>query len=135
MANYQDYVGLGKNCGNVCRVLDRRLKGKRLDELNEAVLDAIGDLTTWVKPAIRTTSNPLIGALILDTWPRCGGKSKSEVNGMPPSGSFFRRAIRTKLSLGIRTLLGYSTSSMCVQSVICGILELSPPPDRVGNRH
>ena len=46
MANYKDYVNLGKNCGNVCQVLDRRLKGKQVDELNEAVLDAISDLTT-----------------------------------------------------------------------------------------
>ena len=46
MANYKDYVNLGRNCGNVCQVLDRRLKGKQLEELNQAVLDAIGDLTT-----------------------------------------------------------------------------------------
>ena len=46
MANHKDYVNLGRNCGNVCQVLDRRLKGKRLEELNQAVLDAIGDLTT-----------------------------------------------------------------------------------------
>jgi hypothetical protein len=46
MANHKDYVDLGRNCGNVCRVLHRRLKGKGPDELNEAVLDAIGDLTT-----------------------------------------------------------------------------------------
>jgi hypothetical protein len=44
MANYQDYVNLGRNCGNVCQVLYRRLKGKQLDELTQAVLDAIGDL-------------------------------------------------------------------------------------------
>ena len=46
MANHRDYVDLGRNCGNVGQVLHRRLKGKRLDELNQAVLDAMGDLTT-----------------------------------------------------------------------------------------
>ena len=46
MANSKDYVDLGENCGNVCQVLHRRLKGKQLDELNQAALDAIGDLTT-----------------------------------------------------------------------------------------
>jgi hypothetical protein len=46
MANDKDYVDLGRNCGNVCEVLYRRLKGKRSDELNQAVLDAIGELTT-----------------------------------------------------------------------------------------
>ena len=45
MANRKDYVDLGRNCGNVCQVLDRRLEGKREDELTKAVLDAIGDLT------------------------------------------------------------------------------------------
>jgi hypothetical protein len=46
MANYKGYVDLGRNCGNVCQVLHRRLKGKRPDELTQAVHDAIGDLTT-----------------------------------------------------------------------------------------
>ena len=46
MANHKDYVDLGRNCGNVCQVLHRRLEGKILEELNKAVLDAIGDLTT-----------------------------------------------------------------------------------------
>ena len=46
LANYQDYVDLGRNCADVCQVLHRRLKGKTLEELKQAVLDAIGDLTT-----------------------------------------------------------------------------------------
>jgi hypothetical protein len=45
MANDQDYVEFGQACGDVCQVLYRRLKGRRLDELNQSVLDAIGDLT------------------------------------------------------------------------------------------
>ena len=46
MANEQDYIELGLSCGSVCRALDRGLKGRRLDELNESVLEAIGELTT-----------------------------------------------------------------------------------------
>ena len=46
LANYQDYVDLGRNCADVCQILHRRLKGKTLEELKQAVLDAIGDLTT-----------------------------------------------------------------------------------------
>jgi hypothetical protein len=46
MANCQGYVDLGRNCGNVCQVLHRRLTGKRLDELTRAVFDVIGELTT-----------------------------------------------------------------------------------------
>jgi hypothetical protein len=45
MANYDDYVELGRACGDVCQVLYRRLKGRRLGGLCQAVLDAIGDLT------------------------------------------------------------------------------------------
>ena len=45
MANDQDFVDLGQACGDVCQVLDRRLKGKRLDELNQSILDAIRGLT------------------------------------------------------------------------------------------
>ena len=46
MANDQDYFELGRTCARVCQALYRRLKGKRLDELNQSVLDAIGELTT-----------------------------------------------------------------------------------------
>jgi hypothetical protein len=45
MANDQDYIDLGRACGDVCQVLHRRLNGRRLDGLTQAVLDGIGDLT------------------------------------------------------------------------------------------
>ena len=45
MANDQDYIELGRACGDVCQVLHRKLKGRLVDELNQSVLDAIGDLT------------------------------------------------------------------------------------------
>jgi hypothetical protein len=45
MANDQDYVDLGQACGDLCQVLYRKLKGRRLDQLNRSVLDAIGVLT------------------------------------------------------------------------------------------
>jgi hypothetical protein len=46
MANDKDYVELARACAGVCQTLYRRLKGRQLDELTQAVLDAIGDLTT-----------------------------------------------------------------------------------------
>ena len=46
MANKRDYVDIGSTCANVCKVLDRGLDGKRLDELSQAVLAAIEELTT-----------------------------------------------------------------------------------------
>ena len=44
MSNNQDYVDLGRACGDVCQILYRRLKGRQLDQLNHSVLDAIGEL-------------------------------------------------------------------------------------------
>ena len=44
MANDQDYVDLGQACADVCQALYQRLKGRRSDELNQSVLDAIGNL-------------------------------------------------------------------------------------------
>jgi hypothetical protein len=46
MANDQDYVDLGRACGDVCQVLFRKLKGRQSDQLNQSVLDAIGELNT-----------------------------------------------------------------------------------------
>ena len=45
MANDQDYVDLGLACADVCQALHRGLGGRRLDELNQSVLEAIGQLT------------------------------------------------------------------------------------------
>jgi hypothetical protein len=41
MANDSDYVELGQACADVCQALYQRLKGRRSDELNKSVLDAI----------------------------------------------------------------------------------------------
>ena len=46
MANDQDYVDLGRACGDVFQVLNRKSKGRQLDQLNQSVLEAIGELTT-----------------------------------------------------------------------------------------
>ena len=45
MANQRDCVDLGISCADVCKTLDRGLKGRRLDELSESLLEAIGQLT------------------------------------------------------------------------------------------
>jgi len=46
MANKTDYVELGLACANVCRALDRGMDGRRLDEFNRSVGEAVGQLTT-----------------------------------------------------------------------------------------
>ena len=46
MTNQMDYVELGLACADVCTALDRGLSGKRLDDLNNSVCEAIKHLTT-----------------------------------------------------------------------------------------
>ena len=46
MVNEEVCVDLGLSCADVCKVLDRGLKGRRLDELSQSVLEAIQQLTT-----------------------------------------------------------------------------------------
>jgi hypothetical protein len=46
MVNKEDCVGLGLSSADVCKALDRGLKGKRLDEFSQSVLEAIQHLTT-----------------------------------------------------------------------------------------
>jgi hypothetical protein len=48
MMNKTDYVELGLACADVCKALDRGMKGRRTDELNQPVLEAIEQLTTSV---------------------------------------------------------------------------------------
>ena len=60
MANKADYVDLGLACADVCKALDRGMNGRRLDELNRPVLEAIEQLTRLVKPGMRTVRDSLI---------------------------------------------------------------------------
>ena len=46
MINEVDYVELGLACADVCTALDRGLNGKRLNNLNSSVCEAIKQLTT-----------------------------------------------------------------------------------------
>ena len=45
MINLLDYVELGLFCADICRALDRGMNGKRLEDLNQPVCDAINQLT------------------------------------------------------------------------------------------
>ena len=42
----QGYLELGKSCADVCKTLDRGLKGRESDELSQSVLEATDELTT-----------------------------------------------------------------------------------------
>ena len=45
MINKRDYVELGLSCANICGALDRGMSGRKLNELNQSVGDAINQLT------------------------------------------------------------------------------------------
>ena len=45
MVNREDYVELGLTCIDVCIALDRGLNGKRLNDLDNSVREAIEQLT------------------------------------------------------------------------------------------
>jgi hypothetical protein len=60
MFDNPDYVGLGLSCADVCRVLDRGISGKKLDEFSQSVYyDATGRLALWVE-SITHISNRLL---------------------------------------------------------------------------
>ena len=46
MVNKSDLVELGLACADVCKALERGVNGKRLDDLNQSVREAINQLTT-----------------------------------------------------------------------------------------
>ena len=46
MSNQEEYVEIGLSCADICRALDRGVGGKRLDDLNRSVCEAINQLTT-----------------------------------------------------------------------------------------
>ena len=46
MVNDTDYMELGLACADVCKALDRGMRGRRVDELSQSVFEAIGQLTT-----------------------------------------------------------------------------------------
>ena len=46
MGNKDDYVDLGLSCAEVCKVLERGLKGRKSEDLDEIVVEAIDRLKT-----------------------------------------------------------------------------------------
>ena len=46
MANEQEYVDIGLSCADICKALSRGMNGKKLDDVDKSVYDAINQLTT-----------------------------------------------------------------------------------------
>ena len=52
LANEQDYIDLGSDCAEICKVLDRGTKGREMEGLSQSMREAIHQLTTCVEPVI-----------------------------------------------------------------------------------
>ena len=100
MANRSDYIELGLACADVCKALDRGMNGKKLDDLNQSVCEAINQLTTWAELATHSLDSALLTLLIAELWRRFKGRSSNRTDGTQ-SREFFKRAmIRTGSWLG-----------------------------------
>jgi len=68
MINEADYVDLGLACADVCKALDRGMRGRRVNELSQSVLEAIEQLTTWAEPTMCMLDNPFTKFPIAGPW-------------------------------------------------------------------
>jgi len=101
MVNQADYVELGLACANVCTTLDRSMDGRRLDELNQSVREAIGQLTTFVvKPTMYGLRNLPTTSRNAGLWQISNGRSSGWANGMEPLDSSTQRTIKRRSPLG-----------------------------------
>ena len=72
MVNEQEYIDLGLFCAEICKVMDRGLDGRRLEELGQSALEAIRQLTTWVASVMYVLS----GHSAKSQLQHCGEDSK-----------------------------------------------------------
>ena len=54
MSNKTDYVELGLACVEICEALKRGTEGRKLDDLNQSVREAITRLKTWADSNTRS---------------------------------------------------------------------------------
>ena len=132
MINERDYVELGLSCADICTALDRGLNGRRVNELNQSVLEAIQQLTMWVEPAIRTLGGSLTKLLTPGLLQKYKGRLSNRTSGMRPFDFFIRRMIRRRLPLGSQTSVGSFRSLTYVQSILPAITNTFTS-DGVGN--
>ena len=100
MINDQDFVGLGLDCADISRALDRGMNGKRLDDLSQSVREAINQLKMLVKPAIHSLGSLLTMHLVAELRGKSGRRSLRRVDGVYSPDSPMRRMIRKRLPPG-----------------------------------
>ena len=100
MINEADYDEHGLACADVCSALDRGMDGRRVNELNQSVLGAIGHLTTLVEQAMHTLGDSLTKLLIVGPWLRYMRTLSKNVTGCSSLGCSMRRMIKRRLPPG-----------------------------------
>jgi hypothetical protein len=70
------------------------MSGKKLDDLDQSVCEAINQLTTWVKPVMRSLDSLLTMLPIAELWQRSKRKSLNGANGTQFLNFSVRRTIR-----------------------------------------
>ena len=93
-ANKSDYVDLGLACANVRKALHRGVDGKELNGFGQSVREAIGQLTTWVKPAMDSFDSTLTMFLIAELWRRSRRRSPRRVDEIYSLGLSMQRMTR-----------------------------------------
>jgi hypothetical protein len=93
MANEQNHVELGANCADICRVLDRGMSRKRLEDLSQPARDAINQLTTAVIPWFSSV-NSSATHLVVELSRRFSGRTPNGVETIAFPDLFMRGVIR-----------------------------------------
>jgi len=80
LANQQDYIELGLNCAEICKVLDRGTKGRGTEHLSRSVREAINQLTAWVEPTMYDLDGWQITFHIAELWRRSRRMSRNRAS-------------------------------------------------------
>ena len=99
MANNLEYVELGLACADICKALERGVKGKELDDPDMSVREAIAQFTPWVAPVMHGLDSSLT-ILIAALWPRSRRKLSKVVDRMYSSDFSVRGVISVGSLLG-----------------------------------
>ena len=120
MANETDYVELGLACTDVCKALDRGMNGRKLDDFNQSVREAIEQLTRRVKSGTHIIHNSLTTLSIAGPLRRSRKTSSRRADGIRFPDLSMQRMTRIRSRPGSWTSIGFCMSLMCVQSFLLG---------------
>ena len=115
MIDEVDCVGLGLACADVCMALDRGTKGRETNGFSRSALEAIEQLTVYVKPAeMHLVHNLLTMPSMAGLRRRSRGRLSSGGNGMRSLDSSVRGKMKSQSPPGGWSSPEFFKSSMWV---------------------